>query len=245
MISRFAAVLCFSVFASAPSCLAQVPASDHWGERFNSAGATLTFKEMGRQQMADRTVVRYNLYASGLPKGQHYVLCKMGIDYKPQGVSDAYLNDQGKVVNVLADRSRHIDEDPIDLVLFGAKGEPFQFAIVSDDGQLRAFIEIVPFPIEKNSGSCRLSVIEAAPHYEAVRVTVTGLQPSENIVVEMHSEDEGGPQNVAADAQGRYRAVVGTFVKGKTSGKTSIAISAQSCKLAVEFPWGEGSQHYQ
>src|SRR6476646_3664149 len=60
-------------FVSSTSSIGQtVPARDQWGEKFNSTGATLTYKEVGRTRTQGRTVITYNLFASGLPKDQHY-----------------------------------------------------------------------------------------------------------------------------------------------------------------------------
>jgi hypothetical protein len=242
-----AAIFCvFAGVACALDCSGQsAPPRNQWGEKFNSPGATLKFKETAREVMSDRTVVTYNLFASGLPKDQHYVLWMLGLGQDPRATTDAYLNGEGKVVDVLADSTHHVEEDAIDLKIFGSKGEPFQVAVISDDGALRAFTLFVPFPIEKTSGTCRLTAVEGAPHYEAVAVSVMGLRPNETFVIEMHSENEGGRNNVTASPQGTYVSVVFPFVKGETSGKAKIAVEAQSCKLEIEFPWGQGSQKYQ
>lgn len=245
--SLLAAILCAAAaLVCAADCTAQsVPPRDQWGEKFNSPGATLTFKETAREVMGDHTVVTYNLFASGLPEDQHYVLCMLGLGKEPQATTGAYLNGQGKIVNVLADPAHHVAEDPIDLKLYGSKGEPFQFAVISDDGHLRSFTQIVPFPIEKTNGTCRISAVELGPYYFGVLITVTGLRPNEAFMTETHSENEGGQTSATADAQGAYRAGVFPFVKGKRSGKAQFRVNAQSCKIDVEFPWGEGSQKYQ
>jgi hypothetical protein len=39
-----------------------------WGEKFNSHGATLVLREVGRSRIKNQTVVTYNAYAFGLPK---------------------------------------------------------------------------------------------------------------------------------------------------------------------------------
>jgi len=94
------------------SCGTNAP-QGRMGEKFNSAGAKLTYKEINRTKMQGRTVITYNLFATGLPKDQHYVLCVLNVGSEPRGVTDAYLNADGKVVNVLADPARGVPEDPI------------------------------------------------------------------------------------------------------------------------------------
>jgi hypothetical protein len=67
-------VLTLAALLSVAACRAQtVPSRDRWGEKFNSPGAKLTYKEIGRTTIQGRTVITYNLFASGLPD-QHYVL---------------------------------------------------------------------------------------------------------------------------------------------------------------------------
>jgi len=234
------------VSPSTAPCFAQaVPSRDQWGEKFNSQGAKLSYKEIERTKIQGRTVVTYNLFASGLPKDQHYVLWVLNVGSDPQAVTDAYLNSEGKVVNVLADPSHNVAEDPIDAKIFGGKGEPIQFALISDTEQLRAFAQVVPFPVEQNAGPCHLSLIETGPYYVGVLIRLTGFQPEEDLTFEQHSGDEGGQSRAKADHQGSYNAAVLPFVKGKKTGKARFLVTAKSCKIGVEFPWGEGSYQYQ
>jgi hypothetical protein len=233
-------------FVSSTSSIGQtVPARDQWGEKFNSTGATLTYKEVGRTRTQGRTVITYNLFASGLPKDQHYVLCVLNVGGAPQAVADAYLNGDGKVVNVLADAEHHVAEDPINAKVFGGKGEPVQLALISDDDSLRAFTQIIPFPIEETAGPCHLSLVETGPYYFGVLIRVAGLQPGEELSIEQHSENEGGTSTGKADATGAYNAGIFPFVKGKRSGKARFAVAGKSCKIGIAFPWGEGSYQYQ
>jgi hypothetical protein len=228
-----------------PSFAQDVPSRDQWGESFNSAGAKLSYKETERTTIKGRTVITYNLFASGLPKDQHYVLCILNVGSEPKAVADAYLNADGKVVSVLADPARHVAEDPINANVFGGKGEPFQFALVSDDGGSRAFAEIVPFPLEQTAGPCHLSLLETGPYYVGVLLRLTGFQPYEELNIEQRSDSDGGQVKQKADGQGRYNAGVFPFVKGKRSGKARFAVSGKSCNIGIEFPWGEDSYQYQ
>ena len=239
-------MLSLAALLPASSCFAQcIPSRDQWGDKFNSPGAKLTYQEIGQTTIQGRTVVTYNLFASGLPKGQHYVLCSLNVGSDPRAVADAYLNGDGKVVNVLGDPDHHVAEDPINVKVFGGKGEPIQVALVSDDAHLRAFAQIVPFPIEQTAGPCHLSVVETAPYYFGVLIRVTGFQPEEELTIETRSGKEGAQSKAKADTQGSYNAGLLPFVKGKRSGKASFVVKGQSCKIGIEFPWGDGSYQYQ
>lgn len=222
-----------------------VPSRDQWGEKYNSPGANLTYKEIGRTRIEGRTVITYNLFASGLPKNEHYVLCSLNVGSEPQAVADAYLNDEGKVVNVLADPAHHVAEDPINVKAFGGKGEPIQFALISDDDRLRAFAQVIPFPLEESSGPCRLAAIETGPYYYGMFIRLTGFQPGEDLAIETKSGNEGGQTKGKANEQGSYNTALLPFVKGQRSGKGRFYVTAKSCKIGIEFPWGEGSYQYQ
>jgi hypothetical protein len=242
----FLVVLTLAVqFFAEPSSAQTVPNRDQWGEKFNSPGAKLSYKEIGRAKIQRRTVITYNLFASGLSKDQHYVLCVLNVGSDPKAVADAYLNGDGKVVNVLADAAHHVAEDPINAKVFGGKGEPIQFALISDDDQSRVFTQIVPFPLEETVGPCHLSVIETGPYYSVVLIRLTGFQPDEELSIESRSENEGGQFKSKADAQGTDNEVLLPFVKGKRSGKARLVVSSKSCKIGIEFPWGSGSYQYQ
>ena len=173
------------------------------------------------------------------------MFCALNVGSDPREATDAYLNADGKVVNVLADPEHHLAEDPIDMKVFGGKGEPIQFALISDDNQLRAFTQIIPFPMEKTAGPCNLSAIETAPYYFSVFIRVSGLQPAEEVNIEQQSENERGQSKAKADDEGVFNAGLFPFVKGKQSGKARFVVNAKSCKIGIEFPWGEGSYQYQ
>jgi hypothetical protein len=246
-ISLPTAILCsFATLLNSPEFSAQTaPTEDQWGERFNTQGAKLAYKELGRTFVSGRTVVTYNLFASGLSKRQHSVLWVLNVGGKPQPTADAYVNEEGKVVNVLADPQRRVPEDPINVKVFGGKGEPIQFALISDDDRFRVFAQIVPFPIEVTSGPCRLSAIQTAPYYLGMFIRVTGLQPNEDLIIDQQSESEGAQTKAKADDQGNYNAVALPAVKGKHSGKARFKVASKSCKIGIEFPWGDGSYKYQ
>ena len=221
------------------------PERDRWGEKFNSPGATLSYKEIGRSSFQGKTVVAYNLFASGLPAEQHFVLWMLGLGGDPQPRTDAYLNGEGKVVNVLADPANHVAEDPINVKLLASKGEPFNFALISDDGKLQAFTQIIPFPLEKQSGPCHLAAVETGPYYLGIFIGVTGLQANEELEIDQSSENEGASTKAKADDQGKYNAGMFPLVKGKRQGTARFLVKAKSCSIGIEFPWGEGSQQYQ
>jgi hypothetical protein len=228
------------------NCFAQAgPSNDEWGEKFNTAGVELILKETGRSRVSGKTVVAYSLFASGLPLDAHYTLWTRLLGSDPQVAAEALLNDEGKVVSQLADPEHGIVEDPIDLKVFGGRGEPKQFGLISKDGKFRAFAQVVPFPIESSDGPCHLSAVMTGRNYYGVFIGITGLQPGEDLVIDTHSDSEGGGRKGKATDQGTYDSALFPFVKGKRSGRVRFNVKANSCNVSVELPWGEGSYELQ
>ena len=61
--------------------------TDDWTRAADSPGSALTLKETGRNGANGRTVVSYRLFASGLPKGQHFTLWTWNLGSEPQAVT--------------------------------------------------------------------------------------------------------------------------------------------------------------
>jgi hypothetical protein len=232
-------------FIFSVTCFAQVPDKKEWGEKFNSNGARLDFKESGRDRIKGQTAVTYSSFAYGLPKDDDYTLWTWIVGSDPEGATDAYINRDGLVVNVLADPLQKIAEDPLNLIVFAGRGEPKKFALISNDGHYRAFGQVVPFPIENVVGPCHISAEMLAPNYFTVLVVLSGLQPNEGLQIDSQSAGEGGAIKTAATDQGTYYSVLLPFVKGKRSGITRWNVTAKLCSIGVEFPWGESSYKIQ
>lgn len=217
--------------------------TDDWAKGANSPGSALTLKETGRNVVQGRTVVSYRLFASRLPKGQHFTLWTWNLGSEPQAVADAFINPEGLVVNRLGDATQK--EDPIDVRAFAGRGEPKRFALTSDDWKLQAFAKAVPFPVEQTSNGCRLSVEMSAPDYSAVVLHGSDFQPNEALTIDLASGPERGKLQATATPEGTYTAAIFPAVKGQKSGQSSVTITSPKCSVAVQFPWGEGSYKIQ
>ena len=234
------------VLAFGASCAAQgVPPSEQWGEQHNSPGATLTYKETARQVLDGKTIVTYNLFAAGLPTGKQYVLSTVILGAAPGKVGDVYLNNEGKVVNALADPANNVAEDAAPINLVGPKGQPFQFAVASEDGRLRAFTRIIPFPIEADEAPCHLAVEEILPAYAGILIQLSGLQSNEAVVLKCNCGKKGHETKATASDKGLFIAAVATGVRGKQSGTFEFELRAQSCKIGMQIPWGNGAEKFQ
>jgi hypothetical protein len=217
--------------------------TDDWSKGANSPGSTLTLKETGRKSVDGLTVVSYRLFASGLPKGQHFTLWTWTLGSEPQAVADAFINPDGLIVNDLGDAAGKVSEDPIDVRAFAGRGERKRFALTSDDRKLQAFAEAVPFPIEQSASGHRVSAEMAAPNYVGVTVHGSGFQPSESLIFEASSGSEGSKQQVISTPDGTYTALIFSAVKGQKTGRASVKISSGKCSVTVQFPWGSSASN--
>jgi hypothetical protein len=228
------------------SCIAQVvPRTETWSERFDSAGAKLVLAETGRTRLNGRTVVTYSLFATGFPSDSQFTLWSRLVGREPQPAANAFVNSEGKVVSQLADPKNHIAEDPMNLKVFAGKGEPKQFALISGDGQFRAFAQVTPFPIETTDGVCHLFAEMTSQNYYSVSIHVTGLQPNADLLVDTQSDSERAQREGKASDRGTYDSAVLPAVQGKRSGKFRFSVATKACKVSIEMPWGLGSYGLQ
>jgi hypothetical protein len=226
---------------SSVACLGQMKDQMEWGEKFNSAGTTLVLKELGRNRASGQTVVTYNLFVSGLPKDGEYTLWMRLVGSNPQAVADAFINKDGLVVSALSDPANNVVEDPVNLRVVAGRGEPKQFALIANNGRYRVFGQVVPFPIEKTTGTCSISATMMGQDYSGVLVVVTGLQSKEELQITQRSGNEGGQAKATAADDGTYKTLVFPFVKGQSSGKLKFTAIAKACSVDIEVPWGQGS----
>ncbi len=242
---RLCFTLFFTIILSSTFSAQDKQFTDNWTKGTNSPGSTLTLKETGRDIVNGSTVVSYRLFASGLSKEQHFTLWMWTLGSEPEPVADAFINADGLVVNRLSDATHNISEDPINVRVVAGRGERKRVALTSDDWTLQAFAGAIPFPIENTANGCRLSVEMAAPDYAGVVLSGSGFKPGEPLMVESASGTESGQQKTAATPAGTYTAVIFPRVKGQKSGRASVTITSPSCRVAAQFPWGDGSYKVQ
>jgi hypothetical protein len=138
-----------------------------FGKKMNSPGVELSLKETNRSRDKDRTLVTYNLYATGMPSSTSYTLIQVQIDGSilktMEGVT---FNSKGEAI--CAGREGTCQgsgpDDGIDLVVYAGKGEPKRFGLVSSDAaHVKGFVSVVPFPNATSDNGCRLESVIGSP----------------------------------------------------------------------------------
>ncbi len=120
----------------------------NWGPGLNTEGVTLTVTGAPRGGGA----LAYRLHADGLPRNHVYNLLQWPVTQLSLSVAlpGVTFDESGLAIcagqpGTCGDPAK--PNDPSDVVVLPAKGEPFRFGVVAeDDEKLRAFVKIVPVP---------------------------------------------------------------------------------------------------
>jgi hypothetical protein len=243
--SRFVSAILLLCALGSPLASQQLDEST-WSK--NSAGVELATHEGPRERTSPGTVLIYNILGRGFPADKSYDLWFWRLGKKPEkGMQGVSFDKRG--VLICSGKPGSCKgagaDDPINIKAKAALGEPKRFGVVSTDGKVAGFAEAVPFPIEAQDKSCKLSVVRQSPLAEVVAVRASGFAPSEMLTVKTNLASEQPAQSPTAAADGSWQAMMNTKSLGTTAGVASIQVSGKSCSVSVSFNWGEGSNKPQ
>jgi hypothetical protein len=230
---------------------AQVGWDDALPGEHNPTGLHMQFAKIDSEAfLQGKTVghfVRYRILVPGAPQDQTYALAQWKIGGQPQiAQTRVYVNANGLVLlhqprPDQQDKDAVEPEDELEISLQTAAGEPVRYALTSADGKLIVPGTVVPNPIEKKSGNCRLEARLALPDAEGVLIYADGLDPNVDVPFQAVSEGEAHPSSFHTNAHGHATTVDLPYVKGKSAGVLKVTIAAKGCSVAVEVPWGKGT----
>jgi hypothetical protein len=207
----------------------------------NSPGVALSLKEISRRRATDRTLVTYELYASGLPRDHTFTIFEVKISGQfNKFVEGVTLDSDGRAIcagrkGTCGGRSPN---RPIDLVFFAGEGEPKRLALVSEDHQLKGFVAVVPFPNGTRDKNCHLESVIGTPRGEITYIQGSGFEPNEELASDAESYGEKNHFVVKAEADGTYFSTTMPNVLGKTSGITTFEVKGKNCEPKLTFSWG-------
>ncbi len=214
----------------------------NFGKAMNSPGVDLSLKEISRWRASDRTLVKYALYATGLPKDLVYSLLRVQISGKVLKQMDGVtIDSEGRAI--CAGRkgtcSGSAPNSPIELVFFAGKSEPMRLSLVSDDdSHVKGFIQVIPFPNSVTDKGCSLQPILGTPKGELMYIQGSGFEPNEDLTMDGESYGEKNHGVAKAEADGSYFAAAMPNVLGKTSGTTVWSVKGKNCNPTLTFSWG-------
>lgn len=239
-------LLLLGFFAAGLPAAAQQFNEEAWGQ--NSPGVELKATETAREHTASGTQLTYILTGKGFPADQDYSFWGWIPGKSPQKAVNGVTFDS-KGVLICNPKLPYCQTDrpdaPIQVKTTAVLGEPKRFAVVSDNGHVAGFAEVVPFPIEATDKKCKLEVIRQTALAEKVLLRATGFVPYEMLNVSANLGGEDTTHSPTTSADGSWEAIVGTQVPGKQAGKASVKVSGQQCSVALTFNWGEGSAKVQ
>ncbi len=213
-----------------------------WKGSLNSPGVEMSLKEVGRSRNVDRTLVKYELYATGFPKNLTYTLLEIKISGQVvQSLEGVTLDAGGRAICAGSPGTckGNGPNDPIDLVFFAGKGEPKRISLVSnDDAHLKAVVSVTPFPNASGDKGCRLESVIGTPKGELTYIHGSGFEPNEELTLNAESYGEKNSGTSKAEPDGSYFAVALPNVKGKTSGTTTWSVKGKNCNPVLAFNWG-------
>ena len=200
----------------------------------NSPGMSLRSEEKSRGTEDDLEMVHYVLKADGFPRDKRYALFGRWMDGRSTEVARGItIDESGGLVSE--------DGDEVRLTLGRMfPGEFATFALVSGDGNAKAFVEITPFPIQaEGKGGCRLFVKPMHPSGQIFSITGSGFKPNKKLQIVSISVNEVGYFTDKGNAEGTLKQVIFPAVVGRTGGDASFEVSDSDCSVKVSYKWGD------
>jgi len=221
----------------------------NWGAPMNSPGASVSLRQTSTRKIENHTAIVYRLFATGLPKDKVYDLLATSFDLQPTpSLTGITLDATGQAIcagrqDTCGDPQK--PNDPVNLVVLAARGEPKRFSLVSEDGQAKAFVSVVPFPIIETDRGCAAEAILLLADAGAVLIHGSGFGPNTAVhfVGDSGGEEQQGDFNV--DADGSFYNGLLPYTNGKTTGATKVTLTSQSCSPSLTFKWGKDSYQLQ
>jgi hypothetical protein len=200
----------------------------------STAGASLDLQELSRApSRGGSTGVTYKAVTTGLPAGNPLALIVRRLKQGCQTYTTNALVDASGTLVGPSGRESHITLDE------ASKGEPFDIALVTLDGNTVGFAHVVPFPIKVTGpDKCEMDVELSSADGMAFLIRGAGYQPGETINVTDRSEDEVITDQITAQQDGTWLSIEFPAVVGKPSGNASYSASGQRCQLTLPFAWG-------
>lgn len=208
----------------------------NWDSRNNSPGASLEAVDVTHAGKANKLIKTYQLRAKGLPVDLQYEMLALptmaGSPEEIQSTADVEIDkNDGRVMNGPNDAQQIIVPHP-------APGEPYRWALVSKDGKYKAFITVLPNPIQATDNGCKVNVVRLMPRFELAFVQFSGFPPQAEISLRGNSAGEIHDFKLTTNAEGYADTGMLPFKAGKSKGTMELQISTPKCSPKVSFNWG-------
>lgn len=203
-------------------------------QRANTPGMSLAYHEKSRGVENDLEMVHYSLEANGFPGDKRYALFGRWMDGRSAELDRGItIGESGGLV------SSNGDEITLSLASM-LPGESATFALVSQDGASKAFVDITPFPIHaEGKGGCFLNVHPMDSKGQTFSITGSGFKPDKTLKTVSMSVNEVAYGSLKGRPDGTVKMVVFPAVVGRTGGEASFEASDSDCSVKVGYKWGD------
>ena len=225
----------------------------NWGKN-PTANARLELKEVGRKMVRSHTEVTYILETAQFQQGNSYALWEMlSGDQRIFPLMGGFSADAtGALICPAVPQpgsfapigspcmpARTLEKSVVLTFSTVHRGEPFDFAVVSADGTVRAFAHTYPFPITAQDGKCTLVAEFEDSKITSFVIRGTGFDPGEVVKTSSSFGNDATAGTQEASPQGEFVAALRADLPGKSSGAASFAATGNSCHPTVTFEWGK------
>jgi hypothetical protein len=200
----------------------------------NTPGMSLAYHEKSRGVENDLELVNYSLEASGFPEDKRYALYGRWMDGRSAELA--------RGITIGESRGLVTSKGDEFVLTLGRmfQGEFATFALVSEDGAAKAFVEITPFPIQaEGKGGCRLFVRPMDPKGQVFSITGSGFKPDKTLKTVSSSSNEVAYGSLKGRPDGTVKMVVFPAVVGRTGGDASFEASDSDCSVKIGYKWGD------
>ncbi|MDP8981602.1 MAG: hypothetical protein M3O35_13550 [Acidobacteriota bacterium] len=227
--------------ANAPDAAANlVKIHNAWGPRASTPNTSLAIKEASRSG----NVIKFRLYATGLPKGGNYTIVSWPVTQKgpSENLRGVSLDESGLAIcagsSTTTCGSAEKPDDPIDMVTQPVPGEPVRLGLIASDGSVKVFAKLVPVPLRGEDRGCVVEGVLLTPGSELVLIEGSGFPAGSEVILDSDSAGERHSPKVKADSEGRYESAILPYTQGVKSGTLRVDLKSARCSPSVQIPWG-------
>ncbi len=227
LVTAFVTVPTAMVISGCPAPLKPPFEWDPMGE-FASPGTSFTLEEDWRRRVGDRTMILYQMRATGFSaeEGLHLWL-KTGMDFDKLPAS------------VTADGQVAVpDMGPGFLIRGYVPGQAFDLTLVSDASGKFAHARTIPFPIEaRGTGGCSISVSVESESGHLFFAILQGFEAGEEVQITSQYKSESTRSSHAASERGDIGFPI-LFGRGDR-GTATLTATGNNCTVSLRYNVGE------
>jgi len=210
-----------------------------WGAKASTPNALLTIKESERSG----PVIKFRLYATGVPKDTAYGIVAWPVTQKGPGevLTGVTLDASGLAICAGVPGTCGTSDkpnDPIDLGLQPAPGEPVRLGLVSADGAVKVFAKLVPVPLRGENRGCTVEGVVLTPGAEVILIEGSGFPADSDLKVDSNSGSESHSEKGKTDIDGRYSVTMLPYNQGVRRGTLEVTLKSAGCSPSTRVPWG-------